>query len=134
MALGLNYFKYYRWETYSLEANIDRFKSQYGVTPATCVEIWNDMIDSDDDDVKIQKGRETKPKFLLLALRWLFAYETEKQIGPHFDIHSTTTTSKYLKIWVRKLQLLLKPMVSQSAVAKLNFDFAAPQLLMVDCC
>lgn len=131
MGIGLNYFKYFKWEKYSHEANVDRFKSQYGVIPETAAAIWNAMIDSENEVVKLVKGRETKPKYLLLSLRWLFAYETERQIGPHFDIHSTTTTSKYLKRWVRKIQLLLFPLVSAGAPwrMKLNFDFIAPLVL-----
>ena len=112
MAMGLTYFKFHRWEKYKLEASIDRFKHQFGVTPATAALAWETMIDSDDPRIKIEKGRCTKPKYLLLALRWLFVYETERQLGPHFDIHSTTTTEKHLKIWVRKIQLLLPSLVS----------------------
>ena len=114
MGIGLTYFKYYRWEKYKLEANIDRFKSQYGVTPATAALTWSTMMDIDDPAIKIEKGVATKPKYLLLALRWLFVYETERQVGPHFDIHSTNTTEKYLKIWVKKLQLLLPILVSNN--------------------
>lgn len=70
------------------------------------------MIDSEDPFVKIEKGPATKLRHLLMALRWLFACETRGQIGPHFDIHSGSTTSKCLKTWTLKLQALLKPMVS----------------------
>ena len=112
LAMGLTYFKFYRWERYKEAANIDRFKHQFGVTPDTAALAWSMMIDSDDPRIKIEKGYGTKPKFLLLALRWLSVYETDRQVGPHFDIHSTTTTEKHLKIWVKRLQLMLPSLVS----------------------
>lgn len=127
MGIGLIYFKYFKWEKYSLTTNINRFKSQYGVIPATTNSIWNALIDTMDDQAKLTRGPESNPKYLLLALRWLFAYETERQVGPHFDIHSVNTTSKYLKIWVRKIQLLLSPLVSYPFPNELKFSFRFPE-------
>lgn len=125
MAIGLTIFNYHRWEKYKLEANIDRFMSQFGVTPNAAALVWDTLVDSTDPAIQIQRGRCTKPKFLLLALRWLFVYETERQIGPIFAIHSRNTVEKHLKIWVRKIQLCL-PALVRIAWRKQKFDFAAP--------
>jgi hypothetical protein len=111
MGIGLTYFKYYKWEKYNLATNIDRFKSQFGVIPETANAIWNALIDTDNVEAKLLRGPESKPKYLLMTLRWLFTYETERQLGPHFDIHSTNTTGRYLKVWARKIQMLLFPLV-----------------------
>jgi hypothetical protein len=115
MGIGLMFFKYYKWEKYSLATNINRFKLQYGVIPATVNAIWNALIETEDDEFKLKAGPKAKLKYLLLALRWLFAYETERQLGPHFDIHSTNTTSRYAKLWTRKIQSLLFLLVSLTA-------------------
>ena len=114
MVLGLTIANYHRWDKCHLAANIDRFKSQYGITPATAAALWRDLRVSENVDCRLIK--RSKPKHLLLALRFLFTYQTEPQLGSFFGMHSNKTVANHCKVWVRELQLLLKPKVSRRLV------------------
>lgn len=67
--------------------------------------MWNDLRDAE----KIRK--KDKPMHFLLALRFLFVYENETNLGQFFGIRSRNTVGKYVKMWVKRIQSLLKAKV-----------------------
>jgi hypothetical protein len=106
MALGLSIAGYDLWKSYKLEANIERFKKHYGVTPTTCADVWRDLKISTDE--RIHVGKKGKPANLLLACRFLFKYDTQTDLGSFFKIRSDKTVGKWCEIYVSKLALLLR--------------------------
>jgi hypothetical protein len=112
MALGLELAGYKRWQSYKEEANIKRFKAQYGALPESCENIWVDLQTTPDEDCCIES--DASPRLLLLALRFLWVYPTEKQLCTMFDM-SEKTVRKWSGIFSRKLQLLLPNKVSNAS-------------------
>jgi hypothetical protein len=100
MALGLELAGYKRWRSYKEKANIERFKAQYGALPKSCENIWVDLQTTTDEDCCIESN--ASPRLLLLALRFLWVYPTEKQLCTMFDM-SEKTVRKWSGIFSRKL-------------------------------
>lgn len=105
LEIGMHESKVFGWNHCKKSTNIDRFKKFYCVSPLTCATMWNDLRDAE----KIRK--KDQPKHLLLALRFLFLYENETNLGQFFGIRSRNTVGKYVKMWVKRIQSLLKAKV-----------------------
>ena len=96
MQLGLELMGEYKWMTYKHHCNIERFRTYYGVTPRTCGRIWHKLRTSNDPDILLEHS--ANPMHLLLAVRFWWCYEVEKDLGKHFGIKSPKTVWK----WVRQ--------------------------------
>lgn len=105
MALGFAITGDKRWRSYKEKVNLTNFRSEFGVNPKTCVDIWTDLINENDD-----LAPTTGPKLLLLGLRWLRVYETERHLRPKFDMHEKTIRNHRRAITL-KIQKLLKKKV-----------------------
>jgi len=105
LGLGLTIAKYDKWETYKPNRQIERFKEKYGVIPKTCEMMWADMRVSPLQECKLPKN--AKPKDFLLAMRFIFAYDTENDIGTFFDIKSEKTVRAICRVWVVRMKALL---------------------------
>lgn len=101
LQIGLETARHPKWRTYKHHTNIDRFRTAYGVIPKTCEMIWNDLRDAD------RINKKDDPRNLLLAIRFLWAYHIEEDLGNYFDIRSPKTVRKYCKQWVGLIQSLL---------------------------
>jgi hypothetical protein len=106
--IGLDTAKIFGWRRCCKATSIDRFTKHYCVLPATCVLVWQDL----KNDEKIDK--RDKPISLLIALRFLFTYDTEPNLGSFFGILHNDTVNARVKKWVRKIQSLLQKKVSCS--------------------
>ena len=107
--LGLTQAGIHGWRKHKLHASIDRFKSRYGCSPKTCEVVWIELRNSNDIDIRITK--RDKPLMFLLALRFLWKYETEYDLGDYFNIRSEKTVRNYYRHWLPKIQGLLKQKV-----------------------
>jgi hypothetical protein len=111
LVLGLETAKVVGWSRCRNATNIDRFKQIYGVIPATCTLIWNDLCDTNamvteyDEPIKLTK--KDKPIDLLVGLRFLWEYQNETNIGQFFGIQSRNTVFKLCSNWTNKIQWLL---------------------------
>ena len=105
MALGLEIHGYKRWERCKVSTNIERFKKLYGTTPLSCEKLWQDL--SVDGQL-----RKANPKLFLLALDFLWAYETEDRLTPRYGMASPKTCRKHIREYVLKIQSMLRKMVS----------------------
>ena len=103
LELGMEIAGYDRWRFNKEATNFDNFKSDIGVTPLTCSQIWSDLIALDESPITVF----SKPMHLLLVCRYLFLYSTEKQLGQFFKIRSEDTVRKHCKEGVEVLQRLL---------------------------
>lgn len=108
LAYGLETCGYDRWASYKKERNIDRFKEAYGATPQTCAAIWKDLLEIDDDRIRLTAKEAKTPIRLLIVLRWLWKYDTEVDTGCFFGIKSPVTINKICKHWSYKLHVLFR--------------------------
>ncbi|CAB9511156.1 expressed unknown protein [Seminavis robusta] len=91
-----------KWIHFKAERSEDRFRSAYGAATLTASEMWNDLVD------KGEIKKNTKPMYLLLALRYLRSHDTQDDLMIFFKIGSKNTISRWCHAFVRKVQLLLK--------------------------
>lgn len=105
MRLGLEHAGEYKWMTYKHHCNLDRFRTYYGVTPRTCARLWHYMRDSNDPKIRLYKN--ANPSHLLLAIRFCWRYEREKELGMRFQIRSEKTVRKWVKFYLNRMRLLL---------------------------
>jgi hypothetical protein len=105
LELGLEIGGHSRWRTFNLDANIKRFKEAFGVIPATCVLLWDALRNSLDPTVRLV--RRSKPKHLLVGIRFLWTYHEEYEIARFFSFGSHKTSRKWWKIYVTKIEKLL---------------------------
>lgn len=105
MSLGLDTCKYFKWRKYELHCNTDRFRRDYGAHPETCRQIWDDLRSSTNPEIHV--GKEGKPLHFLLAMRWLYKYHTEGDLGKFFGM-TEKTVGKWAKHYAAKICLLLE--------------------------
>jgi len=106
LEIGLKIGGHTKWKTHKESANVQRFKELFGVTPATCSSIWNDMIGANaEDDCHIDN--DANPVHFLLAVRFLFRYEREKDLARMFGT-APKTMRPWQRLYVWKLQALLQ--------------------------
>lgn len=106
LALGLDIARVTGWRNHNAARNLDDFRSKYGCSPLTCSEIWVDLQELDDEECPI--NIKSKPKYLLLGLRWLRKYEIEKDLRDFFGISDIKTVRKWSQNYGRYLSKLLK--------------------------
>ena len=109
MRLGLEIAGEYKWMTYKHHCNIERFKTCYGVSPRTCGRVWHGLRSSNDPDIKLESSAD--PKHLLLAIRFLWRYEVEKDLGRFFGIKSPKTVRKWVHHYLLRVARLLPSLV-----------------------
>jgi Helix-turn-helix of DDE superfamily endonuclease len=93
---------YCRWRYMQEETNIGRFKDAFGAMPLTCHQIWTALRDAG------KLAKTSKPVHLLLALRYLWKYDTQTDLGQFFHISSHVTVSRCVKEWVKLIASLLQ--------------------------
>jgi hypothetical protein len=104
MELGLEIGGHAKWRTYLHHTNIKRFKQAFGVIPETCVLLWDALRNSMDGEVRLKK--KEKPKHLLVAIRFLWTYDTEYDLARFFGICEQTART-WWKFYVTKIEKLL---------------------------
>lgn len=105
MRLGLEIAGEYKWMTYKHHCNLDRFTTYYGVDPRTCARVWEALRTSNDPEIKL--FRKANPMHLLLAIRFLWRYEMETDLGKFFGIKSPKTVRKWVRYYLYRVKLLL---------------------------
>ena len=75
------------------------------LNPLSCEKLWQDL------SVEAQL-REANPKLLLLALDFVWAYETEESLTPRYGMTSPKTCRKHIREYILKIQSILPKMVS----------------------
>jgi hypothetical protein len=108
MKHGLETAGFSKWEKYLEHTNVDRFRGWYGCRPKICETVWMKMEQNVDDEFGIDEI--ANPMYLLLALRFLNAYETELELAGHFKM-SEKAVRKYCGMYATKVSLLLQGMV-----------------------
>lgn len=101
LQLGMEIAGINRWQQYRPNTNVKRFKKRYGATPLTCHQMWVDLI-----AIGEVKNR-SKPAHLLMALRYLFKYESCTDLGDFFGFATDAAVAKWCKLYVTKIQKLL---------------------------
>lgn len=102
LALGLTIAGFNRWQSYKQDANTERFTKKYGAIPQTCADIWSDL-----EQQELLNDEEAKhPVRLLIALRFLWAYEYEHDLGSFFNL-TEKTVRQHARVWVKKIEMLL---------------------------
>lgn len=101
LQLGLETANHPKWRQYKDHCNIKRFKKAYGMTPVTCADVWATFRDLPPDHPS-RIGKRADPVHLLIALRWLWKYETEADLGRFFSLTEKTVT-KWIRIYVKKM-------------------------------
>lgn len=109
MRLGLELMGVYKWMTHKHHTNIDRFRKFYGVTPRTCGRLWHRLRTSDDPNICLYSDAD--PKHLLLAIRFLWRYEVEDEVGRPFGIKSPKTVRKWVKYYLHRMAELLPSLI-----------------------
>lgn len=109
MRLGLELAGEYKWMTYKHHCNIQRFRTYYGVTPRTCGRVWNDLRTSNDPTIRIDGNSD--PMHFLLAVRFLWRYEVEKDLGKFFGIKDPKTVRKWVHYYEPRVAGLLSSMI-----------------------
>lgn len=105
LEIGLQTAKVFGWRKCKRETNIDRFKRFYLLTPRSCSDVWNELR------LENLITKKDKPTKFLLVLRFLFLYDSEKNLGHFFGIRDKKTVGKYSRIWIGKLNKLFKKKV-----------------------
>ncbi|CAB9530689.1 unknown protein [Seminavis robusta] len=127
MALGLKAAGYPRWHAYKEERNIERFQAYYGAVPAAFAAIWKDLLETENENYKLSAEEAKHPINLLIAIRWTWKYETERELCLRFGIKSEKTISKIYKAWAHKVKLLFRdklPSLEQFSDEELIFLFS----------
>ena len=101
LAIGLDHTGYMRWCGYKPKTNINNFKSHFGASPKIVALIWNHLRAAN----KIIE-READPKHILMACRFLWAYEGQKDICCQYNMSENTFRDKIGR-WVSYIQGLL---------------------------
>ena len=109
MMLGFESRGFKKCDKLSHSSRVRKFRSLFGTSPQVVAAIWEDLRLSNDDDVKI--NRHCRPLYLLLALRWMKAYESEEELETSFNL-CVNTISKWCEILTSKIALLRKTKVS----------------------
>jgi hypothetical protein len=99
MELGLEMAGFKHWRSYKEKGKVERFRSLFGAAPTTCETIWADL------QVTGHLTGDENRLGLLLALRFLKAYPTEKELSGMFQM-SDKIVRKWVKVYVRKIQRL----------------------------
>jgi hypothetical protein len=114
MAMGLELAGYRNWRRCKISTNVARFKGWFGASPKTCENMWSDMQTTNGADGAPISRSDSNPRHLLLALRWLRGYPTEKVLEGTFKM-SEKTVRKWCFGFVRKIQALKVIKVSKKA-------------------
>lgn len=111
MRLGLELMGDYKWMTYKHHCNVDRFRTYYGVTPRTVGRLWHRLRISNDPDIRL--GIKADPKHLLLAIRFMWRYEVEEELGKPFGIKSPKTVRKWVRDYLGRVAKLLPSLIPE---------------------
>ena len=105
--LGLLQAGYGNWQQWKANSAMQKFKQHYGVTPQTCADVWRELEQSTNPVARV--GPADNPLHLLLAIRFMFTYDTEADLSSFFGIRSHQTIREKCRIFCHKIQLLLRP-------------------------
>ena len=108
LQIGLEMDGFTRWKSYKYTANLKRFTDHYGMLPSTVAKVWQMLRDSNVPAARLEKN--AKPTHLLLALSFLWNYETEQGYSRDFKM-TKKTGRKWHWIYVRKIAALLPSLV-----------------------
>jgi hypothetical protein len=105
MRLGLEVAREYKWIKHKHHVNVQDYRTYYGVTPRVTARVWHLLRVSNNPQMRL--FHQAKPMHLLLAIRFCWRYEVEKELGKHFNIKSPKTVRKWVKYFLSRLRLLL---------------------------
>ena len=106
LGLGMTQCKYLIWATWLLSSAEQKFREAYGVTPQTAADIWRDLHGTDIPEAVVGDG--DNPYHFLLAIRFLFTYDTEGDLSIFSSISSHQTIREKCRVYARKMQLLFR--------------------------
>ena len=112
VAFGLRFSNFNNVKRLSRNKNLEFFKSCCGCSAKVCEQIWMDLQTNDEINNDGKESFEYKPKYFLLALRFLKEYSTENQLCSLFGIQSPTSVQCWSKEYVIRIHLLLQRTVS----------------------
>jgi len=85
IGLRLAGYKRRRMRRAKKETNIERFKAQYGSSPAVVAAIWEDLQLTETPEARVDV-KDRKIKYFLIALHHLKRYPTEYEGEAKFDV------------------------------------------------
>ncbi|CAB9521297.1 hypothetical protein SEMRO_1182_G249960.1 [Seminavis robusta] len=95
-----------RYQWYSAEKNIAIFKEEFGATPSSVNDLWSDLREME------LLTKKSRPKHLLMTIRFLWMYPTLGPLGRFFKIDSKNTVRKWIHHFVPRIaQVMSKRMV-----------------------
>lgn len=107
LALGHQLRGNVNWQRRRAQAQLDEFKLVYGTHPRVLALIWRDLQTTPFEEDRIDLSINAQPKYLLLAYRWLCAYESETVLKTNYGCDEKTTR-KWCEYFVKKVALLRK--------------------------
>jgi len=93
----------------SHEANWDKFKQHYGVTPRVAATVWNDLCTTDIENAKLEDGEKRAKglSFFLMALHFLWANPKNRHLlASRFQVCDKLASGKALWKWVFRVSAL----------------------------
>ena len=106
LSLGLDIGGHDHWRNHQHNRNVEEFVKFTGVHPESCTMIWNALVARNlIDNIAAQ------PKHLILALRFLKAYDYEHELANMF-VMSARTVRKWVRYFVVRLSELKSEVVS----------------------
>lgn len=86
------------------EVNVARFRSQYGVSPTVCAQVWHDLQSTTIQDAVVPIEKR-KIKYLFLAFYFLRKYPTARDCEILLDI-GETAAREWTKFFLQKIAAL----------------------------
>ena len=113
MQLGLTWAGYdrYRQSRVQRATNLTRFKSHYGSLPIVCAQIWEDLQTTELPEARVERNY-LDLKYFLLAMNWLYRYDTDEELSATFG-HCSKTLRKWKWFYVGKIAALKEQKVER---------------------
>ena len=128
--MGMLQCRYDCWQRWKRGSAETKFKQAYGVTPLTAADVWRNLHTTNIPEAKV--GDHNDPLHFLLAIRFLFTYDTEGDLSIFSQIKSHQSVREVCRVYVVKIQLLFRPNMGTLADNDHGFIF----LMTIDgtCC
>jgi hypothetical protein len=85
---------------------LDEFNSIYGSLPVVIAAIWDDLLTSDDDDIRLKANERTNAGIsaFFRAHTLLYHYPTLKLLARFFEVSVALAKGEVLWNWIEKMQ------------------------------